>query len=72
MVQPANQAKLFASGLPQEVDEDTLSKHFERIDKSIRVKSVIIMRDYQTFRSRGLATIEFFSLEDCIFYGCNN
>lgn len=63
--QPASPAKLFASGLPQEADEDVLSKHFERIDKSIKVKSVIVLRDYQTFKSKELAIIEFADNVDC-------
>ncbi len=68
MAQPANQPKLFASGLAQDVDEDTLAKHIERIDKSIRVKSVMVLRDYQTFKSKGLAIIEFADQEDCTFF----
>lgn len=63
--QHASSAKLFASGLPQEVDEDGLAKHIERIDKTIRVKAVMVLRDYQTFKSKGFAIIEFVDQEDC-------
>lgn len=60
-----NQFKLFASGLSPDVDEDTLMKHVERVDKSIRVKAVIIMRDHQTFRSKGFGILEFPSQDEC-------
>lgn len=60
-----NQFKLFASGLSQDVDEDILIKHIERVDKSIKAKTIIIMRDYQAFRSKGMAIIEFFNQDDC-------
>lgn len=62
-----NQFKLFASGLSPDVDEDTLMKHVERVDKSIRVKAVIIMRDHQTFRSKGFAILEFTNQDECKF-----
>lgn len=61
-----NQAKLFAAGIPQDMDEDILIKQIERIDKSIQVKSVMILRDYQTFKSKGLAILEFVDQDDCI------
>lgn len=60
-----NQPKLFASGIPQEMDEEMLAKQIERIDKSIQLKSVIILRDYQTLKSKGLGTLEFHRQEDC-------
>lgn len=60
-----NQYKLFVSGLSQDVDEEILTKHIERVNKSIRVKGIIIMRDYQTFRSKGSAILEFASQDDC-------
>ena len=66
MAQTTSQPKLFVYGLSQDVDEDSLSKHIERIDKSIRIKSVMILRDYQTFRSKGMAIIEFVDQDDCI------
>jgi polyadenylate-binding protein len=64
-----NQFKLFASGLSPDVDEDTLSKHIERVDKSIRVKTIVIMRDHQTFRSKGFAILEFGNQEECKICG---
>ena len=60
-----NQAKLFASGLSAEVDEDIFAKHIERIDKSIQIKAILIMRDFQTFRSKGLAILDFVNQDDC-------
>eukprot|EP00826_Nyctotherus_ovalis_P028641 TRINITY_DN225_c0_g1_i22.p1 TRINITY_DN225_c0_g1~~TRINITY_DN225_c0_g1_i22.p1 ORF type:complete len:421 (-),score=122.62 TRINITY_DN225_c0_g1_i22:478-1740(-) len=60
-----NQFKLFASGLSPDVDEDTLMRHVERVDKSIRVKAVIIMRDHQTFRSKGFGILELPSQDEC-------
>jgi len=64
-----NQFKLFASGLSPDADEDTLSKHIERVDKSIRVKGISIIRDHQTFRSKGFATLEFGNQEECKICG---
>lgn len=61
-----NPAKLFASGVPQDMDEDMLAKQIERIDKSLQVKSVTILRDYQTFKSKGLAILEFIGQDNCI------
>ncbi|MDR3736093.1 MAG: RNA-binding protein [Acidobacteriaceae bacterium] len=69
--QQMSSTKLFASGLPAEADEEALTKHIERIDKSLRVKSVMILRDYQTFKSKGLAIIEFADTEDCMARGSN-
>jgi len=63
-----NSFKFFASGLSPDVDEDTLTRHIERVDKSIRVKTVLIMRDYQTFRSKGFALLEFPTQDECGFY----
>jgi RNA recognition motif-containing protein len=57
--------KLFASGLSSDVDEDTLMRHIERVDKSIRAKTIIIMRDHQTFRSKGFAILEFPNQDEC-------
>lgn len=55
---------LFVSGLPEEADEEAISRHFERIDKTIKVKGISIRRDFQTFKSKGAATIELASFED--------
>eukprot|EP00826_Nyctotherus_ovalis_P034315 TRINITY_DN2837_c0_g1_i14.p1 TRINITY_DN2837_c0_g1~~TRINITY_DN2837_c0_g1_i14.p1 ORF type:complete len:431 (+),score=118.61 TRINITY_DN2837_c0_g1_i14:184-1476(+) len=60
-----NQFKLFASGLSADVDEDVLMKHIERVNKSIHVKGIVIMRDHQTFRSKGLSILEFPNQEEC-------
>jgi hypothetical protein len=47
-----------------DVGEDTIAHNIENIDKSIRVKSIFVIRDYQTFRCKGFATVEFDSQED--------
>jgi len=60
-----SQPKLFAAGLPPEIDEEIFVKQIERIDKSIQLKSVVILRDNQTMRSKGLAILEFFQEKDC-------
>jgi RNA recognition motif-containing protein len=59
---PAN--SLFVSGLPEDVDVGALVRHFERIDQTIRVRLVNILRNYQTMRPRGSAVVEFVSPED--------
>ena len=55
---------LFVVGLPEEADEEAINRHFERIDKTIRLKGITIRRDFTTFKSRGQATIELASIED--------
>lgn len=60
-----SQPKLFASGIPQEMDEEMLAKQIERIDKSIQPKSILVLRDYQTLKSKGLAVLEFLRPQDC-------
>ncbi len=54
----------FVSGLTEEVDESGLMKHFERIDRTIRVRTATVLRNHQTLRSRGVAIVEFETLED--------
>ena len=54
----------FISGLAEEVDESSLMKHFERIDRTIKVRTVSVLRNHQTFRSRGTAMVEFETPED--------
>jgi len=60
-----NQSKLFAAGLHPGIHEGIFVKEIERIDKSIRFKSVVILRDNQMMRSKGLAILEFFQEKDC-------
>ena len=55
---------LFISGLAEDANELILGQHFERIDRTIRIRGITIRRNYQTGRSRGTATIEFVSPED--------
>eukprot|EP01022_Parablepharisma_sp_SALTPOND_P000816 TRINITY_DN105101_c2_g1_i1.p1 TRINITY_DN105101_c2_g1~~TRINITY_DN105101_c2_g1_i1.p1 ORF type:complete len:637 (+),score=55.87 TRINITY_DN105101_c2_g1_i1:218-1912(+) len=54
----------FVSGLADEVDEGSLLRHFERIDRTIKAKSVNVLRNHQTFKSRGVAVVEFETPED--------
>jgi len=54
----------FVSGLPEDADEYTLTKHFERIDKNIKVKHINILRSHQTLKSKGVAIVDFESSEE--------
>jgi len=54
----------FVSGLLDEVDEPSLLKHFERIDRSVKVRNTIVLRNHQTLRSRRVALVEFETPED--------
>ena len=65
-IQQANTPRLFAAGLSHDVNEEALSKHFERIDKTLKIRSIIILRDYKTFKSKGCAIVEFVDNEDCM------
>lgn len=56
--------KLFVAGIPEEVADDKLRGHFEALETSIKVKSVSIFRDRTSSRSKGLAILEFYSIED--------
>ena len=55
---------LFVSGLPTDANEETLSRHIERIDKTIKVKSIVLLRARETMLSRGIAFLELGSPED--------
>jgi RNA recognition motif-containing protein len=61
----ASGTTLFASGLPVDVDDETLKREFEKQDRTIRIKNVTIFREGVTFRSKGVAMIELDSVEDC-------
>lgn len=62
--QAKGQSTIFISGLHENVDEVEITRHIETIDKTIKVNSVFIIRDYQTYKSKGFATIEMNSNED--------
>jgi RNA recognition motif-containing protein len=62
--QKKNVTTIFVSGLPEEADDDAIRRHFERIDKTISLRSINIRRDFQTYKSKGVATIELASSED--------
>ncbi len=57
---------LFFTGLPEEVSEPDLIRHIERFDRTIKYRTINVLRNYQTMRSRGLAIVEFATPEDGI------
>ena len=58
------QTSLFVTGLNEEVDEDVLTKHIMSIDRTIKIRSIRILRNFQTMKSRGFGIIELTSKED--------
>lgn len=56
---------LFITGLPDNADEETIIRHFERIDKTIKVKVIQLRRDNASLASKGCGSIEFVTQEDC-------
>jgi len=60
------QTSLFVTGVPEEAGEDHLNRHIETIDRTLKIRLVNILRNYQTMRSKGLAIIEFATVEDGI------
>jgi RNA recognition motif-containing protein len=66
-VQGQTKTQLFISGLHEDVDEEIINRHFEGIDKTIKVNSVNVVRDYQTFKPKGFGFIELNSHEDGTF-----
>lgn len=59
-----NDISLFASGLPEVIDETALIRHFESLDKTVQIRKATIFRTSPTMHSRGSALIEFGSPED--------
>jgi len=57
-------AELFATDLPEECDENMLKEHFDRIDRTIRIRFIRVIRNPQTYKSRGMALIECLTPED--------
>ena len=62
--QGRTQATWFVSGLPEEADEDSLMRHIERIDRTIKTRLITLLRNHQTMRSRCVAIVEFDTVED--------
>ena len=60
------QSTLFLSGLPEDVTEEALQQHLEAMDKTLRPKLINVIRDNQTFRPKGFATIEMATHEEGI------
>eukprot|EP00826_Nyctotherus_ovalis_P007511 TRINITY_DN1188_c0_g1_i7.p1 TRINITY_DN1188_c0_g1~~TRINITY_DN1188_c0_g1_i7.p1 ORF type:complete len:451 (+),score=124.08 TRINITY_DN1188_c0_g1_i7:135-1487(+) len=55
---------LFATGLPEDISEGALIRHFEHIDRTVQIRSINILRAYGTMKSHGTAIIDFASPED--------
>ena len=55
---------LFMSGLPDDATEDAIMRHVEAIDKTLKIKTVNVIRDNQTFKPKGFATLEMATHED--------
>jgi polyadenylate-binding protein len=55
---------LFVAGLPEDVNEGALIHHFERIDRTIQIRNINILRAYGTMKSHGTAIIDFATSED--------
>ena len=55
---------LFISGLPEDINDTILIRHFERIDRSIQIRGINIMKMHMTMKPRGTAIVEFASIED--------
>lgn len=55
---------LFVAGLPEDVNEGALIRHFERIDRTIQIRTINILRAYGTMKPRGTAIIDFATPED--------
>ena len=53
---------LFLCGLPEEVNEVMLGQHFEKF--GTRAKPVTILKDHNSQKSKGLAIVEFHSVEE--------
>lgn len=58
---------LFFSGLAPDVDEETIRRQFEKLDKTIRIRNITIYRERASYRSKGSGFIELEAPEDCIF-----
>ena len=52
------QSTLFVSGLAEDVTEEAIQQHVEAIDKTVHIKLINVIRDNQTFKPKGFATIE--------------
>jgi RNA recognition motif-containing protein len=63
-MQLKTQPTIFFSNLNEETTEDTLVRHIERIDKTIKFTSLRIVRDFQTMRPKGFAIVDFRTHED--------
>ena len=57
-------SSLFISGLPEETNEMKLSEHIERLDKTLKVSNIKILRNMATGRTLGTAIIDFATQED--------
>ncbi len=55
---------LIISGLPDEAGESHIIRHFEFLDKSLKVKSVSVLRDPYTSKSFRTARVKFFNAYD--------
>ena len=61
-----SQLSCFVTGLPEEVDEEAMGKHIERINRTLSIKSIKILRSIPTMRSKGIAIVEFATPEEGI------
>lgn len=59
---------LFIAGLNESVDEEAIIRHFERLDKTIKLGMIHIKREILSLKPRGFGFIEFPTQEDCKFY----
>jgi len=55
---------LFATGLPEDIDEGALALHFERIDRTIQIGSISILRAHGTMKPHANAIIDFATSKD--------
>jgi hypothetical protein len=60
--------QVIMSGLPDGATEDAIFKHFEKLDKSIKLKNVTISKDNRTGASFNSARLKFFNSYDGICY----
>lgn len=60
----SNCPSIIISGLHSDVTDDMIFQHFEKLDRNIKLKSVIILRDKTTGESFGTGKIKFFNKYD--------
>jgi RNA recognition motif-containing protein len=55
------------SNLPEEVKDLDIAKHLEKLDSTLKIRNINVIFDYQTFKCKGFAILEFNSYNDGIY-----